>query len=129
MECGRIRSKPSGRKRSSFALSQLTIIMWGICCVCTLALTAAKTSSHYDRFAISVVFAPVRPRLARWKHKRPSRGRGALEEMGTNTRQVLYFSRKFYLRQFDLYPKNQNFDTSCFDPIQKFGMSTRGLTL
>ena len=23
-------------------------------CVCTLALTVAKTSSHYDRFAISV---------------------------------------------------------------------------
>ena len=30
------------------------IIMWGICGVCTLALTVAKTSSHYDRFAISV---------------------------------------------------------------------------
>ena len=24
----------------------------GICCVCTLALTVAKTSSQYDRFAI-----------------------------------------------------------------------------
>ena len=30
------------------------IIMWGICGVCTLALTVAKTSSHYDRFAIFV---------------------------------------------------------------------------
>ena len=30
------------------------IKMWGICGVCTLALTVAKTSSHYDRFAISV---------------------------------------------------------------------------
>ena len=29
-------------------------IMWGISDVCTLALTVAKTSSHYDRFAISV---------------------------------------------------------------------------
>ena len=24
--------------------------MWGICCVCTLALTVAKTSFHYDNF-------------------------------------------------------------------------------
>ena len=32
----------------------LVYIMWGICDVCTLALTVAKTSSHYDRFAISV---------------------------------------------------------------------------
>ena len=44
----------TGRKRSLFASSRLTIIMWGICCVCTLVLTVAKTSSHYDRFAISV---------------------------------------------------------------------------
>ena len=29
-------------------------IMWGISDVCTLALTVAKTSSHYDRFAIPV---------------------------------------------------------------------------
>ena len=28
--------------------------MWGISGVCTLALTVAKPSSHYDRFAISV---------------------------------------------------------------------------
>ena len=28
--------------------------MWGISGVCTLALNVAKTSSHYDRFAISV---------------------------------------------------------------------------
>ena len=49
--------------------------------------------------------------------------------MGTYPRHVLYFSRKIYLRLFDLFPKNQNFDPSCFDPIQKFGMSTRGLTL
>ena len=28
--------------------------IWGISGVCTLALTVAKTSSHYDRFAISV---------------------------------------------------------------------------
>ena len=56
-------------------------------------------------------------------------GRGALEEMGTYPRHVLYFSRKFYLRQIDLFPNNQNFDPSCFDPLQIFGMSTRGLTL
>ena len=56
------------------------------------------------------------------------RGHGALEEMGTYPGHVLYFSKK-YLRQFELFPKNQNFDQSCFDPIQKFGMSTRGLTL
>ena len=56
------------------------------------------------------------------------RGRGALEEMGTYPRHVLYFSRKFYLRQFDFVPKNQNFDPSCFYPIQKLGVSTRGLT-
>ena len=36
MECG--------RKRSLFASSRLTITMWGICWVCTLALTVAKTS-------------------------------------------------------------------------------------
>ena len=36
------------------------IIMWGICVVCTLALTVAKTSSHYDRFAI---FVPARSLL------------------------------------------------------------------
>ena len=36
------------------------IIMWGICGVCTLALTVAKTSSHYDRFAI---FVPARSLL------------------------------------------------------------------
>ena len=29
-------------------------IVWGICDVCTLALTVAKSSSHYDHFAISV---------------------------------------------------------------------------
>ena len=29
-------------------------IIWGKCGVCTLALTVAKTSSDYDRFAISV---------------------------------------------------------------------------
>ena len=28
-------------------------MMWGICGVCTLVLTIAKTSSDYDRFAIS----------------------------------------------------------------------------
>ena len=28
--------------------------MWGISGVCTLALTVAKISSHYDRFAVSV---------------------------------------------------------------------------
>ena len=28
--------------------------MWGISRACTLALTVAKTSSHYDRFAIAV---------------------------------------------------------------------------
>ena len=54
MECGRIWWKPSGRKRYLFASSRLTIIMWGICCESTLALKVAKTSSHYDRFAIPV---------------------------------------------------------------------------
>ena len=34
--------------------------MWGISGVCTLALVVAKTSSNYDRFAISV---PARPFL------------------------------------------------------------------
>ena len=34
--------------------------MWGICGVCTLVLTVAKTSSHYDRFAI---FVPARSLL------------------------------------------------------------------
>ena len=29
-------------------------LMWGRTGVCTLALTVTKTSSHYDRFAISV---------------------------------------------------------------------------
>ena len=33
------------------------------------------------------------------------------------------------MRQIDMYLKNQYFDTKCFDPIQKFGMSTRGLTM
>ena len=33
---------------------------WGICGVCTLALIVAKTSSHYDRFAI---FVPARSLL------------------------------------------------------------------
>ena len=58
----------------------LVYIMWGICDVCTLALTVAKTSSHYDRFATSVrdlpFFAPVRPRLARWEYKRPQGAAG-----------------------------------------------------
>ena len=35
-------------------------IMWGICGVCTLALTVAKTSSSYDRF---VIFVPARSLL------------------------------------------------------------------
>ena len=51
--------------------------MWGISGVCTLALTVAKTSSHYDRFAISV---PARSLLlfdlARWEHKRPQGAAG-----------------------------------------------------
>ena len=42
--------------------------MWGISGVCTLALIVAKTSSHYDRFAVSLL---TRPRLARWEHKWP----------------------------------------------------------
>ena len=36
------------------------IILWGIGGVCMLALTVAKTSSHYDRFAI---FVPARSLL------------------------------------------------------------------
>ena len=72
-ECGRIWSKLSDRKRSLFASSRLNIIMWGIYCVCTLALTVAKTSSHYDRSRspFPLVVAPVRPPLARWEHKQP----------------------------------------------------------
>ena len=35
-------------------LRNLKTEMWGIHGVCTLALTVAKTSSHYDRFAIAV---------------------------------------------------------------------------
>ena len=103
----------------------------GICCICTLALTVAKTGSYYDCFAISVPAKSLLPStsLSKMGTKAAPRGRGALEEMGTYPRHVLYFSRKFYLRQFDLFPKNQNFDPSCFDPIQKFGMWTRGLTL
>ena len=34
--------------------------------------------------------------------------------MGTYPRHVLYFSKKFYLPQFDLFPENQNFNPSCF---------------
>ena len=40
-----------------------------------LALTVAKTSSHYD-LRSRYVFAPVRPRLARWEHKRPQGAAG-----------------------------------------------------
>ena len=68
MGCGRIaviewivvEFDRTGRKRSLFASSRLTIIMWGIWYVCTLALTLAKTSSHYDCFAI---FVPARSLL------------------------------------------------------------------
>ena len=54
--------------------------MWGIPGVCTLALTVTKTSSHYDRFAVSVsarsLLLSVRPRLARWEYKRPQGAAG-----------------------------------------------------
>ena len=43
------------RKFKPFGLSESeNIIIRGICCVCTLALTVAKSRSHYDRFVISV---------------------------------------------------------------------------
>ena len=44
------------------------------------------------------VFAPARPRLARWEHKRPQRGRGALEKMGTGPRYVLQFESLYSFR-------------------------------
>ena len=49
----------SAKKARQLSTSAKTLfesenIMWGISDVCTLALTAAKTSSHYDRLAISV---------------------------------------------------------------------------
>ena len=62
------------------------------------------------------VFAPVRPRLARWEHNRPQRGSRALEELGTCPRHVLYFisllvsnlnSRKFF--QVHVFPVFQSY--------------------
>ena len=52
--------------------------------VCTVALTVAKSSSHYDRFAISVPArsALVRPRLAIWGHKRPQGAAGHKRNWG-----------------------------------------------
>ena len=35
-------------------LQNFSFLMWGKSGVCTLAVTVTKTSSHYDRFAISV---------------------------------------------------------------------------
>ena len=72
MECCRIWFKPSVRKRSLLASSWFTIIIWGICCVCTLDLIVANTSSLrlLRDLRSRYVFAPVRPRLARWEHKR-----------------------------------------------------------
>ena len=114
-----------------FASSRLTILMWGICCVCTVALTVAKTSCHYDRFAISV---PARSLLLFDLAQKDGKIRGPKGPRGTrgngsNPRHVLYFSIKLFLRHFDLFPKNQNFEPRCFETIQKLGMSTRGLTL
>ena len=65
--------------------------MWGISGVCTLALTVAKTSSHYDRFAISV---PARSLLLfdlaqQDRNKSGPKGPRALEAMGTYPRHVL----------------------------------------
>ena len=51
------------------------IIMWGICGVCTLVLTVAKTSSHYDRSSSTS--------LSKMGIYAAPRGRRALEEMGT----------------------------------------------
>ena len=58
-----------------------------------------------------------------------ARDRGVQEEMGTYPRHVLHFSRNLFLRQFNLFPKNQYFDPSCFHPLRTIGMSTRRLTL
>ena len=59
-----IEIRQSGHRNSAKRARQLSTpaktlfesenIMWGISDVCTLAITIAKTSSHYDRFAISV---------------------------------------------------------------------------
>ena len=70
-----------------------------------------------------IFFAETSAAMFLPKRLLPKRPDSAISE----TRFILFY--KFYLRQFDLFPKNQNFDPSCFDPIQKFGMSTRGLTL
>ena len=76
--------------------------MWGICDVCTLALTVAKTSSHCDHSAISV---PARSLLLfdlAWQDGNISgpRGRGALEEM------VAYPTAKTLLFENTRYSKN-----------------------
>ena len=43
--------------------------------------------------------------LSKMGTKAAPRGRGSLDKMGRYPRHVLYFSRNFYLRQFDLFPK------------------------
>ena len=91
--------------------------MWGICCECTIA----------SRSPVPLDLCSCLTSLGKMGKQAAPRGRGALEEMGTYQRHVLYFSRKFYLRQFDLFPKN--FDPSSFNPIQKHSKLTRGLTL
>ena len=76
--------------------SESEIIMWGICDVCTLALTVAKTSSHYDRFAISVPatslllfdLAQQDGIISGPKGPRGTRGNGAISE----ARFILYFN-------------------------------------
>ena len=59
-------------------------IMWGICDVCTLALTVAKTSSHYDRIAIFVptTFLLLFDFASHDRNIRGPKSPGALEEMG-----------------------------------------------
>ena len=54
-------------------------IMWFICCICTLALTVAKNQLPLRTLrdlCSRLIFAPVRPRLARWKHTRPQGAAG-----------------------------------------------------
>ena len=44
----------SAKRWRRFLCRNVSYDMWGISGVCALALTVAKISSHYDRFAISV---------------------------------------------------------------------------
>ena len=79
--------------------------MWSICGVCTLALTVAKTSSHYDRYAISV---PARSLflfdLAQQDENISGpKGRAALDEMRKNQRHVLHLVQTTLQEPIPLY--------------------------